>query len=186
MIFSKKGNEMVSFLGLRSRVVNILVSVPYLLAVNGCSQPLSIIQPLNVSRAGQEARADFVIDKHGNYLLSIYFVIGKGDKYHTLDAIERRWEIWGGCDATGVVIPVSFEIIKDGGLLSSEKILTTGVCWWGSFEYAGVRKSVGIRPVYYASLKPGNYSVKVKTLTDVPEFYGVESYAEFSYYDPKI
>ncbi len=46
----------------------------------GCTQYVSIIKPLDVSRANQTASAAFVVDKKGIYMFALLFVrhIGEG------------------------------------------------------------------------------------------------------------
>ncbi|MCY1547195.1 hypothetical protein D9M68_832360 [compost metagenome] len=62
----------------------------------------------------------------------------------------------------------------------------SGVGYYQSFKYEGDSKSAVGRLIKNVYLGPGNYFVEVRTVVDVKEFSGGESYVKFAYYSPKI
>ncbi|RMR71730.1 hypothetical protein ALP82_200225 [Pseudomonas savastanoi pv. fraxini] len=64
--------------------------------------------------------------------------------------------------------------------------MTEGVDSGQAFEYEGDYKSAQVRDIKHLALLPGEYTVEVLTLERVDAFSGIESYIEFSYYNPKI
>lgn len=100
--------------------------------------------------------------------------------------MERRFELFRGVDKSGVIIPLSLRIVKDGQLFFDEIINTQGTIGGQAFVFQERRINAAVRDIKSFSLSPGRYSVVISTLEDVPQFTGIESFVEFAYYDPKI
>ncbi len=146
-----------------------------------CSEPIDIYKPIDVSQFGQSVRIDFEISKKGNYQFALLF--DKGDDY---EEMKRRLELFGDIDKDGIITPVSLQIVKDGKVFFDEKINAGGYGWGRTFDYEERSITTAVREIKTFSLSPGRYSAVITTLEDVPAFNGIESFVEFTYYNPKI
>ncbi|NHB60132.1 DUF5625 family protein [Photorhabdus sp. RW14-46] len=146
-----------------------------------CSKYIDIYKPIDVSKSGQSVKIDFEISKKGNYQFALLFA--NGDGFYEM---ERRDKLFGSIDKDGVAIPVSLRVIKDGKVFFDEKINAVGSGWGRTFDYEERRVNTTVREIKTFSLPPGRYSAVITTLEDVPAFNGIESFVEFTYYDPKI
>ncbi|WP_338805939.1 DUF5625 family protein [Pseudomonas chlororaphis] len=156
----------------------ILGVVCFLLAA--CSAPVWVVKPIDISQAEQRVTADFVVSKSADYRFALLFVQGS-----TLAEMNSREEIWGTSHKEGVAIPVHLRVLKDGTPVFDGNIVTTGINWGQTFDYQGRRINTAVRLIKTLELSPGKYSVEVGTLGEVQEFRSIESYVEFSYYNPK-
>lgn len=145
-----------------------------------CSAPITIVKPLNVSRANQSASAQFVVKKSGDYRFALLFV-----KRHGLAEILKQIDVWGDPNNEGVAIPLNLRVVKNGKIFFDEGLVTTGVQWGQGFDYEGRRLNTAVRLIKTLELLPGSYSVEVSALEGVEAFQQVESFVEFSYYNPK-
>ncbi|MDH4609348.1 DUF5625 family protein [Pseudomonas sp. BN102] len=165
----------------------------YSMLLAGCSEKLWLIKPFDVSKSSQVVMANFLIKKEGDYQFSLLFVWKD-----SLREMEEQEEIFGSGGVPiemgesnfegnkGVPIPLDLRLVKDGTLLLEERVDTSGVAYYQSFEYEGSSKSAAGRLIKNISLEPGNYFVEVRTVIDIKEFAGGESYIKFAYYKPKI
>ncbi|AZD09353.1 hypothetical protein C4K26_3958 [Pseudomonas chlororaphis] len=156
----------------------VLGAVCFLLAA--CSAPVSIVKPLDISRADQSASAEFVVKKTGDYRFALLF-----SKKDSLPEILKQIEVWGDYNVDGVAIPVHLRVLKDGQVFFDKSLITTGIQWGQGFDYEGRRMNTAVRLIKTLELSPGKYSVEVSTLDDLQAFRGIEGFVEFSYYDPK-
>ncbi|WP_123573124.1 DUF5625 family protein [Pseudomonas chlororaphis] len=145
-----------------------------------CSAPVWVVKPIDISQAEQRVTADFVVSKSADYRFALLFIQG-----NTLAEIISREEIWGTSHKEGVAIPVHLRVLKDGTPVFDEDIATTGIYWGQTFDYQGQRINTTVRLIKTLELSPGRYSVEVGTLGEVQAFRSIESYVEFSYYNPK-
>ncbi|NUT80129.1 DUF5625 family protein [Pseudomonas brassicacearum] len=149
----------------------------------GCSNKVLIVKPIDVSRAGQIANAQFTVDQAGGYRVALLFVWSKN-----ISEREAQGKLWGGglYREVGVPIPIGLRVLRNGKLFFEERIMTEGVNSGQAFEYEGDHKSAQVRDIKYLTLAPGEYSFEIVTLNEIEALKGTESYVEFSYYDPKI
>ncbi|UCR87603.1 DUF5625 family protein [Pseudomonas chlororaphis] len=145
-----------------------------------CSAPVWVVKPIDISRAEQRVTADFVVSKLADYRFALLFVQG-----NTLDEIISREEILGTSHKEGVAIPLHLRVLKDGTPVFDGNIVTTRIYWGQTFDYQGQRINTAVRLIKTLELSPGKYSVEVGTLGEVQAFRSIESYVEFSYYNPK-
>lgn len=164
-------------------VVKIILVVFVCIFFAGCSNKILIVKPIDVSRAGQSANAQFTVDQTGGYRIALLFVWSKN-----ISEREAQGKLWGGglYREAGVPIPIGLRVLKNGKLFFEEQITTEGVNSGQAFEYEGDHKSTQVRDIKYLTLAPGEYSVEILTLDEIEALKGTESYVEFSYYDPKI
>ncbi|HGJ5862844.1 MAG TPA: DUF5625 family protein [Arsenophonus nasoniae] len=161
------------------RKVMLLFSSVWLVA---CTEHISIYRPIDITRAGQSVKVEFEIKKEGGYLFALLFETGEGH-----DEMERRFELFEGINKTGVIIPISLRIVKDGQVFFDETINTQGTDGGQAFYYQGRRiDTTAVRDIKSFLLFPGHYSVVISTLEDVPLFNGIESFVQVTYSDPKI
>ncbi|MHC8372909.1 DUF5625 family protein [Pseudomonas sp. MDT1-85] len=145
-----------------------------------CSAPISIVKPLDVSRADQSASVEFVVRKTGDYRFALLFTKRDG-----LTEILKQIEVWGDYSVDGVAIPIHLRVLKDGQIFFDKNLITIGVQWGQGFDYEGRRLNTAVRLIKTLELSPGSYSVEVSTLDDLEAFRGIEGFVEFSYYNPK-
>ncbi|WGL97990.1 DUF5625 family protein [Arsenophonus sp. aPb] len=161
------------------RTIMLLFSSVWLVA---CNEYIDIYRPIDITRAGQSVMVEFEIKKQGDYQFALLF--DKGDDY---EEMLRRLELFGSVDKTGVIIPISLRIVKDGQLFFDEEINTKGTGWGRAFYYEGRRiNTAAVREIKLLPLSPGCYSVVISTLEDVALFSGIESFIEVTYFNPKI
>ncbi|WP_338015650.1 DUF5625 family protein [Photorhabdus bodei] len=94
--------------------------------------------------------------------------------------------MFGSIDKNGIAIPVSLRLVKDGKVFFDEKINAVGSGWIQSFYYKERSINTTVRNIKILELPPGRYSAVITTLEDVPAFNGIESFVEFTYFNPKI
>lgn len=145
-----------------------------------CSAPISIVKPLDVSRANQSASAQFVVNKSGDYRFALLFA-----KENGLAEINKQIEIWGDLNHEGVAIPIHLRVLKDEQVYFDEELVTTGVQWGQGIEYEGRYVNAAIRLIEILELVPGSYTVEVSTLEDREAFRGIEGFVKVTYYSPK-
>ncbi|NHB92422.1 DUF5625 family protein [Photorhabdus cinerea] len=160
------------------RIIIIFLSCVWLVA---CSEPIDIYKPIDVSHAGQSVKIDFEISKAGNYQFALLF--DKGDDY---EEMKRRLELFGNVDKDGVITPVSLHLVKDSKIFFDKKINAGGCGWGQSLDYQGRSINMAVRNIKILELLPGRYSAVITTLEDVPALDDIESFVEFTYYNPKI
>ncbi|MDB6372022.1 MULTISPECIES: DUF5625 family protein [Photorhabdus] len=148
-----------------------------------CSKYIDIYRPIDVSKSGQSVKIDFEISKRkaGDYQFALLFANGNG-----FVEMERRDKLFGNIDKDGIAIPVSLRLVKDGKVFFDKEINTVGSEGIQSFYYNERRINTTVRDIKTLVLPPGRYSAVITTLEDVPAFNGIESFVEFSYYNPKI
>ncbi|MCT8345099.1 DUF5625 family protein [Photorhabdus kleinii] len=146
-----------------------------------CSKHIDIYRLIDVSKSGQSVKIDFELRKEGNYQFALLFATT--DDY---DEMERRFELFGRVDKDGVITPVSLYIVKDGKIFFDKKINAAGSEGGRVFNYEERSINTAVREIKTFSLPPGLYSAVITTLEDVPVFNDIESFVEFTYYDPKI
>lgn len=160
------------------------LSIFYLfLALLGCSSPISITKPINVSTPDQTVRAEFVVKERGDYRFALLFAWG--DDNSKMDAQSKLWGVWGENDG-GTPIPIRLSVMKDNQIFFNELIITRGTNSTFAFDYEGARKSVQLRDIKHLTLPPGKYIVDVSTTETIEAFSKTETYVKFSYYNPKI
>ncbi|KAA3532670.1 MULTISPECIES: DUF5625 family protein [Pseudomonas] len=149
----------------------------------GCSGKVLIVKPIDVSLPSQSAAAHFSVSERGGYRIALLFVWSKSKS-----EADRQGKIWGGDMAgdKGIPISVHLRVLKDRAIFFDEIVMTEGVDSGQAFEYEGDYKSAQVRDIKHLALLPGEYTVEVLTLERVDAFSGIESYIEFSYYNPKI
>ncbi|WP_327078670.1 DUF5625 family protein [Photorhabdus temperata] len=86
----------------------------------------------------------------------------------------------------GLPSPFCFVWLKTAGFFFDEKINAVRLYGWESFYYEMRLVNTTVREIRTFSLPPGRYSAVITTLEDVPAFNGIESFVEFTYYNPKI
>lgn len=153
----------------------------FCILLTACTKNIWIIKPLNVALPNQTAMANFVVEEHGGYRFALVFVWSSD-----VSKRERQRSIFGSINKEGVPIPIHFRLVKDGEVLFEEIIVTRGTQSYQGTNYKGEIKSTAIRDIKHFGLLPGNYFAEIKTLESSEEFKGIETYAEFSYYNPKI
>ncbi|WP_387465692.1 DUF5625 family protein [Photorhabdus sp. RM323S] len=162
---------------------NIIIFMSCILLM-ACSKYIdTIYKPIDVSHAGQSVEINFELSKRkaGDYQFALLFE--KGRSYAEM---ERRFELFGNIDKDGVTTPVSLRLVKDGKVFFDEKINAVGSGWGQSFYYKERSVTTAVRNIKILELPPGRYSAVITTLEDVPAFNGIESFVEFTYYNPKI
>ncbi len=100
--------------------------------------------------------------------------------------MNRRDELFGSIYDDGVTTPVSLHLVRNGQVFFDEKINVGGYDGGHSFDYEERTVTTAVREIKTFSLPPGRYSAVITTLEDVPDFNGIESFFEFTYYNPKI
>ncbi|WP_456024367.1 DUF5625 family protein [Pseudomonas protegens] len=156
----------------------VLGVVCFLLAA--CSAPVSIVKPLDISRANQSVTAQFVVTTSGDYRFALLFA-----KENDLAGIYRQIEIWGDTDHEGVLIPIHLRVLKDGQVFFDEELVTAGVQWGQGIEYEGRYVNAAVRLIKLLKLASGSYTVEVSALDDREAFRGIEGFVQFTYYNPK-
>lgn len=159
-------------------------SILYLFsALLGCSSPISITKPINISTPDQTVSAEFEVKELGGYRFALLFAWG--DDKSKMDAQSKLWGVWGENNG-GTPIPIHLRITRDDKIFFNELILTRGTNSTFSFDYDGARKSVQLRDIKHITLPPGRYLVEVSTTETTEAFSKTETYVKFSYYNPKI
>lgn len=163
------------------RNIIIFMSCALLMA---CSKHIDTIRkPIDVLHSGQSVEINFELSKRkaGDYQFALLFANGNG-----FYEMERRDKLFGSIDKNGIAIPVSLRLVKDGKVFFDKEINTVGSEGIQSFYYNERRINTTVRDIKTLVLPPGRYSVVITTLEDVPAFNGIESFVEFTYYNPKI
>ena len=145
-----------------------------------CSKPLCLQQKIDVSRAGETVKFTFEIRKEWTYQFAFLFATGEG-----YEEIERRFRFFGELEG-GVIIPVSLTLIKDGDIFLDEQLDTVGTGWGQTVFFEDRKINTAVRNIKILTLPVGKYSAVLKIQADVADFKGVESFAELSFYNPKI
>ncbi|MDH1630276.1 DUF5625 family protein [Pseudomonas mosselii] len=156
----------------------LLITVFFCLSA--CSEPVVIRQPLDVSKASQIATAQFTVKNTGNYLFALMFVTGS-----TFDVREQQFAIFGDTNEEGVPIDMHLRVLRDGVAVLDQDVRTVGTYWGQVFIRDERRLNTAVRLIRILELSPGTYTIEARTLSDVDSFKGIESYVEFSYYNPK-
>lgn len=86
----------------------------------------------------------------------------------------------------GLPSPFRFVWLKMARFFFDKEINTVGSEGIQSFYYNERRANTTVRDIKTLVLPPGRYSAVITTLEDVPAFNGIESFVEFTYYNPKI
>lgn len=97
-----------------------------------CSAPISIVKPLDISRANQSVTAQFVVRKSGEYRFSLLFTKG-----NDLAEINKQIQVWADFNHEGVAVPIHLRVLKDGEVVFDEQLVTTGTQWGQEFDYEG-------------------------------------------------
>lgn len=148
--------------------------------LSACSEPVVIRQPLDVSKASQTATAQFTVKSTGTYRFALMFVTGS-----TFDVLERQFAIFGEVNEEGVPIDMHLRVLRDGVAVLDQDVRTVGTYWGQVFIRDERRLNTAVRLIRTLELSPGNYTIEARTLSDVDSFIGIESYVEFSYFNPK-
>ncbi|EYU14049.1 DUF5625 family protein [Photorhabdus aegyptia] len=159
---------------------NIIIFMSCILLM-ACSEPINIYRPIDVSHSDQSVKIDFEISKKGDYQFALLFARGHGH-----DEMNRRDELFGSIYDDGVTTPVSLHLVRNGQVFFDEKINAGGYDGGHSFDYEERTVTTAVREIKTFLLPPGRYSAVITTLEDVPAFNGIESFVEFTYYNPKI
>ncbi|UFH49384.1 DUF5625 family protein [Pseudomonas sp. KNUC1026] len=146
-----------------------------------CTKPVSIRKPFEVSRAGEVVSAQFTVRRSGGYSFSLMFV-----KAPVFEDIKKQQIIWGGPYKDGIGIDMNIRIIRDGVLMLNQNVRTVGTSWGQGFYWGSRHINASARVVHTLGLPPGDYVVEMRTLRETPEFRDIETFAEFSYDDPKV
>ncbi|NRN30825.1 DUF5625 family protein [Photorhabdus heterorhabditis] len=163
------------------RSIIVFMSCALLMA---CSKHIEIIRkPIDVSHSGQSVEINFELSKRkaGDYQFALLF--DKGDDY---EEMKRRLELFGNIDKGGVITPVSLRVVKDGKVFFDEKINSVGSEGTQSFYYKEKSITAAVREIKTLSLPSGRYSAVITILEDVPAFNGIQSFVQFTYFNPKI
>ncbi|MEK9498398.1 DUF5625 family protein [Photorhabdus sp. P32] len=163
------------------RNIIIFMSCTLLMA---CSKYIdTIYKPIDVSHSGQSVEINFELSKSeaGDYQFALLF--DKGNDYQEM---LRRLELFGSIDKDGVITPVSLHLVRNGEVFLDEKINAGGRSWGRSFDYEKRSINTAVREIKTLSLPPGRYSAVITTLENVPAFNDIQSFVEFTYYNPKI
>ncbi|OTA19780.1 hypothetical protein Xbed_02090 [Xenorhabdus beddingii] len=167
------------------RKIIVFLSCALLVA---CSKPIHIYKPIDITKSGQSVKFDFEISKTGNYQFTLLFDQSKGDDY---DEMLRRLRLFGdkffgSIDDDGVITSVLLHVVKDGEIFFDKKINAGGYGWIQRIDYEGRSINMVVRNIKILELSPGRYSAVITTLENVPDFNGIESFAEVNYFNPKI
>ncbi|UFH49385.1 DUF5625 family protein [Pseudomonas sp. KNUC1026] len=163
------------------RVWKAVLVVGTCLLLQACTEPVTIAKPFEVSRAGQEVSAQFTVGRSGNYSFSLVFV-----KDNVFEKIKEQQLIWGDSYRDGVGIDINIRVVRDGVLMLNQNVRTAGTFWHQGFRWEGRRFETSLRAVRILNLTPGDYVVEMRTIVDTPAFKGIQTFAEFSYYNPKV
>lgn len=148
--------------------------------LTGCSNPLEIVQPLDISKANKSSTASFTVHKKGSYRFALLFV-----RASTRMQREHQTHIFGDANEEGVPIKVNLQLTRDGSLFLDQEVETVGVEWGQRFIYQNRDINTAIRSIRIIELPTGHYTAEVKTLHNTDEFSEVESYAGFTSFNPK-
>ncbi|MCA6221561.1 DUF5625 family protein [Photorhabdus antumapuensis] len=163
------------------RNIIIFMSCTLLMA---CSKYIdTIYKPIDVSHSGQSVEINFELSKReaGDYQFALLFANGDG-----FVEMQRRDKLFGNIDKDGIAVPVSLRLVKDGKVFFDKEINTVGSEGIQSFYYNERRENTTVRDIKTLVLPPGSYSAVITILEDIPAFNGIESFVEFTYYNPKI
>jgi len=103
----------------------------------------------------------------------------------TFDVLERQFAIFGEVNEEGVPIDMHLRVLRDGVAVLDQDVRTVGTYWGQVFIRDERRLNTAVRLIRTLELSPGNYTIEARTLSDVDSFIGIESYVEFSYFNPK-
>uniref|UniRef100_UPI0036D784DC DUF5625 family protein n=1 Tax=Photorhabdus sp. RM322S TaxID=3342825 RepID=UPI0036D784DC len=162
---------------------NIIIFMSFTLLM-ACSKHIDTVRkPIDVSHSGQSVEINFELSKRqaGDYQFALLFATGR-----SLDEIRRRDKLFGNVDKDGVAVPVSLRLVKDGRVFFDEKINAVRLDGWESFYYKERGINTAVRDIKTLSLPSGRYSAVITTLEDVPDFNGIQSFVELTYFNPKI
>lgn len=161
------------------RFVKWLVHDVYCMAF--CAEHLSVYRSIDISQAGQSVKIDFDVNKEERYQFALMFDKSAGNH----EEMDRRLELYGNVNKKGVVIPVSFRLLKNGRVFYDREINTA----WShasSFVHIEGRSIYSVeRAIRLLELPPGHYSVVITTLDDTPEFDGIDSFVHVTYFNKK-
>ncbi|MBO1501782.1 hypothetical protein JKX24_22840 [Serratia proteamaculans] len=137
-----------------------------------CGDSLYIFQPIDISQSRQSVKIDFKVNKEGRYQFALMF--DKNTENH--EEMFRRLKLFGGFNNKGVVISVSFKLLRNGRIFYNRKINSARSN--GSRSVHVEERSIysSERVVRILELSPGHYSVTITTLGNTPEFIGIESF----------
>lgn len=146
-----------------------------------CVDSLNVFQPIDISQAGQSVKIDFDVNKEGRYQFALMFDKKAGD----YEEIDRRLELFGWGNNKGVVIPVSFRLIKDGKVFYNRRINTAGASGNLYIQLEDKYIDSQMRNIIVLELPPGRYSAVMSVLDNVPEFIGIDSFFRVTYFNKK-
>ncbi|MDE1492609.1 DUF5625 family protein [Xenorhabdus bovienii] len=150
--------------------------------LSGCHQRAeTIYKPVDVTKAGQSVTFDFEIPQEGDYQFALMFTNGE-----SFNEMQRRDKLFGNIDKTGVVVPISLRVVKDGKIFFDKEINTAGSEAMQSFYFDERKINTTVRDIKTLEFPPGRYSAVITILDDVPAFNDIESFVQFTYFNPKI
>ncbi|MBD2797848.1 hypothetical protein ID856_15075 [Xenorhabdus sp. 18] len=139
-----------------------------------CSKPMDIYKSIDISKSGQSVKIDFEISKIREYRISLLFATGDSQEER-----ERRSELFRA-DIDGVVIPITFRLVKDGKVLFDEEINTVGATLIHTVHHKEKKIETAVRIIDIFQFTPGHYSMVITTQKDVPAFNGIESFVHIT------
>ncbi|MCE4052358.1 DUF5625 family protein [Pseudomonas sp. Au-Pse12] len=172
-------------LGLVKKIQQVVVLLCCVLLV-ACTEPLSIIKPLDVSKVDQVVSSEFEVKKAEGYRAALNFIIERGE-FGAVGQLsqEQEDELWGNSNKPGTLIPVKFKLLRDGEVFFDQEIVTDGICCYQRYEHEGEMFIARVRVVWFFFLQPGKYQLELRTLEGFEKFRGIETYMEFSRFSPK-
>ena len=151
-----------------------------LVVVAGCSQPLSITEPFDVSRAGESAEMHFSLTSPGSYRLALLFATAD-----TRERRERQYKLWGDPHNEGIPVELNVRITLNNHNMLDERVKTIGTTGITALTIAERRMNTYIRSVKYLDLAPGQYTAKIENLNSNDHFKETKTFIDFGFYNPK-
>ncbi|MDO9107224.1 MAG: DUF5625 family protein [Methylovulum sp.] len=145
-------------------IVTALVLCLLLMMLSGCAvlNPTMPIQiPIDLSKAGSVAEAEFWIPADDSIELCLYFFVNDqpGDS-------KRLFEVLDPDNNSGITIPLKVQIKKKGNS-EIEKL------WLDKIYSNKTRPGTGVHYYYriidYLTIKPGNYRLRIENMQSFPQ-----------------
>lgn len=138
--------------------------------LSGCYGPMSIYQPIDLSRKDQSIKLPVEVHRRDYYTVSLGFAWNG-----SIEAINAIVDTVDGADRQGgIPVKVRLLMTKDSKVFFNEVFLTSNVTERHFVNHAGSQKVIGIRKLKNFILEPGIYIVEIRTVEDVPVLKGFD------------
>lgn len=149
------------------------VIIFFSLWLTSCSETISVITPIDISKKGKTATVRFNIISDGNFQFALLFNKGMNES-----EIKLRNEILGTFYRKGIPTRVWLRLTRDNNIIYNESFYSNGTAWAKNLNYKKREFRISGRFILITRLRPGNYTAELTPLTDTPELKNIETFFE--------